>query len=684
MRAVALVLLIALAAGLTAIRPVGDAPSSSGEGPTPLQEDEPGARAVDFTAEKPVFTQCEDVVLRAFNPGPANFSLGYAPELNVFTVSGAPVVLTYNFLKPTAIWDLPIGESRFIVWNQRHRLTDLMGNPIPPDGEGAPSGDYEALLADWGVPFTAPAPFTIGAADCSESAVDAGPDLALDEGETAPLGLTASIGPDETLLSVAWDLDATVDSDGNGNQTDDADAAGANVNVTFGDDGVFDVTTNARVSSPRTNLSKVDQDIVFMIDSSGSMQWNDATNARLTAAKAYVDLLVPEDRAAVIDFDDNAMLVPGPDGVTPGDHLSQDYARVKSNIDLVDSFGGTAFTGAFLLLNKEFRERGIDEHTWVAIFLTDAESIHIQDRFRLPQVLNETAALGIRVFPVGLNVPPELDAFMAQVANQTGGQYFPSLNGTDLVGIYTAISQAVESSETVIRGVADTLRVTVANVAPELGVAAEVTAGGAVGLLLRVAGEKYHDVAATLFRNGSAIASGTILRLPGSPDDQAVSLGTVDSSAVFSVEVVYTPLDDAANGRVWGADPAWLILERNGTEFRIHHTFNVRHPDTWAWRVDDLSSFLPPSGVDLAVTATDPGSDDLTVTIDWGDGTTEVQSFPNNASLFPDPDPSIEVNPRAIAAAAAHAYSSAGTYTITVTVEDDDGGVTTATLTVLL
>ena len=207
------------------------------------------------------------------------------------------------------------------------------------------------------------------------------------------------------------------------------------------------------------------------------------------------------------------------------------------------------------------------------------------------------------------------------------------------------------------------------------------TAGGEAALTLRVAGEKFHDVTATVLRSGLAVNGGSIVRVPGSPDDQLLDLGSVLAGDI--VEIAYTPLDDPVNGQVWGATPAWLILTQGGAEVRLHHTFNVRHPDTWVWTAD-LAGYVRPSGVELTATATDPGSDDLTVTINWGDGTTEVQSFPNNASLFPDPDPSIEVNPRAIAAAAAHAYSSAGTYTITVTVEDDDGGVTTATLTVLL
>jgi len=135
------------------------------------------------------------------------------------------------------------------------------------------------------------------------------------------------------------------------------------------------------------------------------------------------------------------------------------------------------------------------------------------------------------------------------------------------------------------------------------------------------------------------------------------------------------------NGQVWGATPTWLILEQGGTEKRLYHTFNARHEDTWVWTVD-LSAYLGASGVDLTANATDPGSDDLTLSVDWGDGTVEVFEFPNDPAVFPDPDPSPEANPRSITATATHEYAAAGRYWITVTVEDDDGGSAVMTMPV--
>jgi len=646
-------------------------PAAGGPPPGP---DGPGDLVIAATSE--TFTQCEPVVVRA--TAIRDTELGYPPRLLVFTADGTPVKMARGAL-PDVTWKLPAGDSADFPWDQRYELWDDSGLPIPPSGDPVPTGEYYAALTTSGSDEVGNAPFTI--VPCL--ALDAGADRALLEGESATLHATVGLGANDSLLGLTWDLDASVDADGNGDAADDADAVGQDAAVVFGDDGEFNVTATARVSRASVTTGKVDQDVLFLIDSSGSMVWNDPGRDRLTASKGYVDRLSPDDRAAVIDFDLDAFLVPDPDTRNPGDHLSLDYANVKTNIGRVDSSGGTAFSPAFRIANKEFDRFGNDAHTWVILFLTDAESVSFHDKIDFPGVFNETVGLGVKVFPIGLNVPDELDPFMQDLANRTGGQYF-SGGPSEMAGIYESIASTVENATETIEVLTDTLHVSVANVAPAIG-PVNVTVTGEADLVLRVAGEKFHDVTATLTCGGNITSTATIVRTRGSPDAQSKSLGTVSPTlGRCDAEVVYTPLDDPVNGQVWGATPAWLILAQDGNETRLHHTFNVRHADTWVWTVEDLGPYVAPAGVELRFTATDPGSDDLAVTVDWGDGTIDTFLFPNNVSVVPDPDPSIEVNPRAITATATHAYPAAGTYTITVTVADDDGGVATASLSVAL
>jgi PKD repeat protein len=221
------------------------------------------------------------------------------------------------------------------------------------------------------------------------------------------------------------------------------------------------------------------------------------------------------------------------------------------------------------------------------------------------------------------------------------------------------------------------------NVPPSLD--ADVIARATGDLTLRVAGEKFHDVVLTLYEDGAETAVASVYRVPGNPDEQAATIEdvTIDLlSGTWSAIVEYTPLDDAINGQVWGADPAWLIFTLpTGEEGRLHHTFNVRHEETWVWEVDDLRAILVGVPITFEATASDPGSDDLTFAWSWDDGTPDAVTTYYNDGVGPDPYPSPEVNPMAVTDVAAHAFASAGTFTVVLTVEDDDDGLAIADVT---
>jgi PKD repeat protein len=85
----------------------------------------------------------------------------------------------------------------------------------------------------------------------------------------------------------------------------------------------------------------------------------------------------------------------------------------------------------------------------------------------------------------------------------------------------------------------------------------------------------------------------------------------------------------------------------------------------------------------IASNATDPGSDDLNFTWDWGDGTSDTTKVHYNDGIIPDPYPSPGGNsPFNATDNVQHIYNDDGTYTLNLTVGDDDGGVTFYTTTV--
>ncbi|GAA3632694.1 hypothetical protein GCM10022200_14550 [Microbacterium awajiense] len=99
--------------------------------------------------------------------------------------------------------------------------------------------------------------------------------------------------------------------------------------------------------------------------------------------------------------------------------------------------------------------------------------------------------------------------------------------------------------------------------------------------------------------------------------------------------------------------------------------------DTSAEEVyDGVSAFILEAGEELSVpaNATDPGSDDLTIEWDWGDGTTSSETSLVNPPAA-DPLKSPSVQPRDVDLESAHTYADACLYELGVTTTDDDGGV---------
>jgi hypothetical protein len=222
------------------------------------------------------------------------------------------------------------------------------------------------------------------------------------------------------------------------------------------------------------------------------------------------------------------------------------------------------------------------------------------------------------------------------------------------------------------------------NVAPTIE---KVEAYILVNFTLRAAGEKWHNVNMSIQANGTEIAFASVTRYPGDPDDQSVTLYDVkcDVTKVIEVKIYYTPWDDPVNGQPNGATPVWVTIDfYDGDDERLHHTCNVKHPDTWEWTIG-VNQYFVGHEITFEGTASDPGSDDLTFTWYWDDATPDTVTTYYNDGMNPDPYPSPDgIYPVLVLDVQGHTFMANGIYNVQLTVEDDDGGADVLVVIVIL
>jgi len=229
----------------------------------------------------------------------------------------------------------------------------------------------------------------------------------------------------------------------------------------------------------------------------------------------------------------------------------------------------------------------------------------------------------------------------------------------------------------------DTATVTVRNSNPLiLSFKTSLSASGDLGL--RVAGRKWNVVNLTLYAGRVETANASIIRMPGSPDEQVAWIaGPFDPSAELEAIVTYEPAN--LDGKEVGANPVWLVTG-TADNFTVidHHTFNVQqsknrnsshwnHIDPW---VVNLTARLPSSQAVISVLAMDKGSDDLTFT--WDGAITHTYL---NDGVGPDPPNSPWGTYPSYASDQVGLYYTPG-MSVQLVVSDDDGGTVAVTISI--
>lgn len=198
---------------------------------------------------------------------------------------------------------------------------------------------------------------------------------------------------------------------------------------------------DAAMQLGRTNSSNsmTYVDVMFTMDSSGSMSNNDPHNYRKTAAKNFVGSLLPEDRAGVVDFDSSAKLLRA---------LTSDFAAVNSSINSLDADGGTNIGAGMSKAISHLRSSGDPEHAWIIILLTDGVGSYSSS------YTQQAIDSNITVYTAGLGSGVN-SGLLTNIANSTGGQYFPVSSADELPEVFRMISDELESEDTDEDGLPD-------------------------------------------------------------------------------------------------------------------------------------------------------------------------------------------------------------------------------------
>lgn len=180
--------------------------------------------------------------------------------------------------------------------------------------------------------------------------------------------------------------------------------------------------------------SSTNVDIALVIDSSGSMAWNDPINMRLDAAKLFIDLADPEDQIAIIDFAGSATIQQSL--IKVGGNIQ----ALKGAVNRIGASGGTNIGGGLRAgYNELDGVAAKPEHNKAALLLTDGEH---GSGTHPSLVVPDYTAKGWPIHSIGFTTEAE-PQLLKDISANTGGRYYHSPSDEDLQGIFIEIYNAV-------------------------------------------------------------------------------------------------------------------------------------------------------------------------------------------------------------------------------------------------
>lgn len=199
------------------------------------------------------------------------------------------------------------------------------------------------------------------------------------------------------------------------------------------------------------------QDVMLVLDNSGSMRKNDPGHLAAAAVKNFIDRQADDTRVGLIVFASRPDLL---SGLTP---LSGDRSGLRADLGKLDYSG--RYTNTASALERalyELRTNGRDDAAKSIILMTDGiidTGSATRDEEKTHWLESELAPsakqLGVRVFGVAFTEKADYQ-LLQSLAHITGGDYYRAFRARDIDGVLRHISEAISQPAPVSADQADT------------------------------------------------------------------------------------------------------------------------------------------------------------------------------------------------------------------------------------
>ena len=190
-----------------------------------------------------------------------------------------------------------------------------------------------------------------------------------------------------------------------------------------------------------TNINK--KSVVFALDSSGSMKYNDRDGLRKKLTKEFISKLNPKnDKISVIDFDDK---------IRKNRPLTNNFSEALADVNSVDAEGGTNIYAAIRegvkILNSE---KDVNSKKYLFVLTDGEDEVHSDQKLPSEEdyenIIDEAKKSKITIYTIGFESTNE--ALLKKIADETGGKAYLKKEVEELPKIFDQLNEEIKNKDT--------------------------------------------------------------------------------------------------------------------------------------------------------------------------------------------------------------------------------------------